>query len=353
MRAKYNEARRSIIPFIGAGPSIPLGLPSWPKLVADYAAHVDYPHNVETQFEKFNRSWSEVAEDIYIYSGADLEAYRNHMAEMHPTESEWTSFHFLLVGNFKRIITTNYDYALENAYREFHRQSGNIEPNCLYFPATLDAMNFSPGSIAYLHGQIRVRDFVFRDSEYKFAYKEHTIIADFLKPVSKLHYLLFIGFSFDDPIFREAIEKIFHNRNQELAEINLKFGADHKIDPPKSYTFLSKKDIETTLTQKSLTTFGVGPAAQAKYFSEQIDGTFELVWEADIEKEPFFLHEDFKKEYERITFNAVRLNYLNALEFGILLYDSKNRLEISTKIKQICQPETMASDNLPNISTTI
>lgn len=353
LRNNAKSGGHDIIPFIGAGPSMILGLPSWPKLVSDYATLVTYPHDCEAQFEKFDRSWAKVAEDIFVHSGGDLDAYRNHMGQMHPTEAEWTNFHFSLVGNFKRIITTNYDYALENAYREYFRTEANPNPNCLYFPDTLDAMNFREGSIAYIHGQIRVRAFVFRESEYQYAYIQHTTIEDFLRQVMKLHYLLFVGFSFDDPIFRDAIQKICNKRKSELEERTRVFGSDHNLEPPKSYIILSHKDMETTYTQKALTTFGIGPAAQAKYFTQMDDGTFDLTSEVDIEKEPFFLQKDFKKEYGRIKFNTERLNYLNDLNFDILLYDSKNRTEIVGVLKKINQPETSASENLPDFSTNV
>lgn len=352
LRKNSNVKNQAIVPFIGAGPSMILGLPSWSQLVKEYAELVGYPHDINTQFTTFGRSWAKVAEEIYQFSGGDIEAYRTHMSEMHPTEAEWTNFHFLLVKHFKRIVTTNYDYALENAYRECHRMSTNPEPNLLYFPTTLNAINFTEGTIAYLHGQIHVRDFVFRESEYQHAYVQHKRIANFLSQVIELYQLLFIGFSFDDPIFRDAIRAIFQARKSESESVNNVFGADHVSESPKSYIILSYQDIETTFTRKAISAFGIGLAAQNQYFTLRPDDTFDLTNEVDIEQEPFFLQEDFKKEYSRLKFNVERLNYLNSLDFGILLYNSKNRTEIVTLLNKISRPETQATEDLPDFSIT-
>lgn len=351
LRKNSKEKNHSIVPFIGAGPSMILGLPSWSELVAEYAELVGYPHDINTQFSTFGRSWAKVAEDIFEHSGGNIDIYKQHMTAMSPTNANWQSLHFVLVEKFKRIITTNYDFALENAYRKCYRES-QPEPNLLYFPDTLDAASFQEGTIAYMHGQIKSGTFVFRESEYQFAYYESGTILEFLTPIMKLHYLLFIGFSFDDPILRETIQNIIVKKREEIIRRNQVFGENSNLEPPKSYIILSVKDIETTFSKKILISSGIADITREKYFTEQGNDLFELTSEIEIDKESFFLEKDFQKEYSRIKFNIERLNYLNELGFQIILYDSKKRTEIEDLLNKISQPETKATEDLPDFSTT-
>jgi hypothetical protein len=347
LRKNGNGTAHSIIPLIGAGASVSLGLPSWPQLVEGYARRVGYPHNVHLQFDKFDRSWGKVSEDIFVHSGNNLAAYTDYMTEMHPTTSNWVSLHYELVEKFKRIITTNYDFAIEKAYRKCHK---NSEPRLLYFPDTLNSMDFQEGTIAYLHGQIGIGMFVFRESEYQYAYYQTRTIIDFLSQVVRKHHLLFIGFSFDDPIFQKTIRDIIQARKHELEKRNEIFGVNKNIEQPTCYIILQKSDTNTKFTKEFLTSCDVTDQLLEKYFETEDNQLYQLVAQTEVEREAFFLNDNFKREYGRVKFNIDRMAYLDSLDFRIILINSKTFVEIEDILTKICQPESQASEGLPDFS---
>lgn len=332
---------RPIIPFIGAGVSMLLGLPSWQDLVKNYAIKVGFPGDIKTLYDKYEGSYAKVTEDIFNYSG-NLDVYLEYMTSMHPTNAKWHSTHFELVEQFDKIITTNYDFALENAFKKCHK----TEPTSLYFPD----LDVTPDwQIAYMHGQIHCKRFVFRESEYQFAYYDTRTIVDFLTPLMKWNYLLFIGFSFNDPIFRATVEKIIIDRRKAMAERSRVFGDGQDIAEPKSYIILSHEDVQTTISKESLIKFGIEDEAQQKYFRSVSADLFEIISEVDIEKEPFF-QKEFKDQFSWIKYNINRLEYLQKLNFEILLYEGGDKTQIEDVLNRINQPEKQALDTLPDFS---
>lgn len=347
LRKHSRVKARPIIPFIGAGTSMILGLPNWEQIVQEYASRVGFTGDIQSMFIGHNRSWPKVTDDIFTHSNNNLELYLEFMTSIHPTNASYQSLHVKLLKNFRRIITTNYDFAFENAFKDVFE---NHNLNLLYFPDSLNPMNFQEGTIAYMHGHISSKTFVFRHREYQYAYHESTEIVDFLTATIKTSYLLFIGFSFDDEVFRGALEGIISKWKKELQNRMDVYGQT-KQEHPRLYVVLSYKDLEIVIDKIEMAKHNIPIDLLTKYFSLTIDGDFEIIESSEIEKELFF-QDKFKMEYSRIKFNIERLKYLITLNFEILEYDNKNRTQIEEIISLLCKPDTQASEELPDFSNT-
>ena len=120
--------RDSFAIFVGTGPSLPLGIKKWDDLVKQFAdkGNID-KKKIKPYLNK--KLYPEAASKIYEQIG-DHSLYEAFMSEQSkPKNCTWTSFHFIASRNFKVILTTNYDVAFENCYKD-----NNIKINVQKLP---------------------------------------------------------------------------------------------------------------------------------------------------------------------------------------------------------------------------
>jgi hypothetical protein len=104
-----------LIPFVGAGLSIPLGLPSWSTLIDNIAGQLGY----DPEVYKLNGTKLQLAE-YYVAVKGSIGPLRSEMDRLfNPTDDavSRSAAHSLLVEmNLPIIYTTNYDRIIEKAF---------------------------------------------------------------------------------------------------------------------------------------------------------------------------------------------------------------------------------------------
>jgi hypothetical protein len=108
---------RRLIPFIGAGFSIPLGLPSWPELIGDLAKDLGWDPEVFIQSGDGN--FLQLAEYYCLEKSiGDLRHHIEKRFNISDDEVKASKSHeYLVKMNPKMIYTTNYDEGIETAFK--------------------------------------------------------------------------------------------------------------------------------------------------------------------------------------------------------------------------------------------
>lgn len=204
----------NIIPFLGAGTSIPLGLDNWPNLL----------HGMARSLKPQDKDYFKKLIDKGDYLGA-IEALKNNTLSLttddsikkHIVRQIEAKYKSGLAENYHNIkdiinlepaffITTNYDSSLIDF------KNGDKYPYTLdQIEDAHELLNKGDQIVLHLHGHIRVlKSMIITKEDYENLYKDDRI-KDYLKAIMGTKNLLFIGFSFDDQYFKDIFYNSFKN----------------------------------------------------------------------------------------------------------------------------------------------
>jgi len=212
----------SLAIFVGAGCSIPLGMPSWKTLVENILQDLDdkygdtsdtnfknilngVKNNTKTLFEALNKieNDSDNGPHFKVKTQEFINSQIEEISKKLPKES---NVHNVLWEISNKIITTNYDKILEkyipnsispkifdnsNAFQSLKSQSNNAE-----FLYKIHGDYEDPESI------------ILFESDYRDMYIDENYNTDTLATHFKEKTLLFIGFSLSDPFVNDLFLKI-------------------------------------------------------------------------------------------------------------------------------------------------
>ncbi|WP_270886528.1 SIR2 family protein [Pedococcus sp. 5OH_020] len=191
-------SERRVIPFVGAGFSLTLGLPDWGQLLANLCKELDVGLSFEEINDYANSDFLQIAEYLYIKSDRRIGPLR-HVIEQGMVGRDIrpaTSTPHVELANLgaPQIYTTNYDDMLEKTYRAL-----GLSFSVVALPKDVAQVNTRDTQIIKYHGDLRHEGtLVLTESAY---YKR----LDFESPMdlkfrSDLlgRSVLYMGYSFRD-----------------------------------------------------------------------------------------------------------------------------------------------------------
>jgi tetratricopeptide (TPR) repeat protein len=208
-----------IIPFIGAGLSVPYGCPAWSEFIQQQAKRCNLLKEVKDLLENGNY---EMAADIIqeglgidAFEDALEEAYGQHRANFTELKGMAALIPFLTGGP---ILTTNYDPVLETVFKIVGDEFIN---KVVGARASIAAAAFSEGRrfLLKIHGDIwDRRDRILTAREYDLYYGIRTATRTSSKPLPKLlktifknRCILFLGCSLGPDRTMQILERIAHD----------------------------------------------------------------------------------------------------------------------------------------------
>lgn len=231
-----------VVPFVGAGISMPFNLPSWPKLL--YEEKDSIPEAITSQEKEKNQraKFENAYQNGNVYEMLDIlkstPEYKNDerlkSAIQEKIKSYMKKVSFRKRNNLKDIIsfpsnliiTSNYDELIENYAHEVLK----LEYESYSFHNLRTFQNLDRECVFHIHGSVNsVQDMIVSQKNYNTLYKKNeeklvAILAD--------KSLIFIGFSMKDEYFLSELIKI-NKINSSLGDYYLLKLENEKIEEKK------------------------------------------------------------------------------------------------------------------------
>ena len=208
-----------LIPFVGAGLSIPLGLPSWSKLLDIIAAQLEY----DPEVFRLSGNYLQLAE-YYVATKGSIGRLRSEMDRLFDPTDEAISeairlsrAHNALVDmKLPLIYTTNYDFIIERAFE--------LRKVPCFTIANIDDIAMAPSDSTHVvkfHGTFDDdASLVMTESSYFERLEFESAIDIKLRADTLGRCLLFIGYSLSDINIRYMIYKLHKLRRKAKLETN-------------------------------------------------------------------------------------------------------------------------------------
>lgn len=257
LRELRNDGK--LIPFVGAGLSSPLGLPSWSELIDLIAAQLGY----DPEVFKCNGNELQLAE-YYVASKGSIGPLRSVMDRaFNPLDEQIANSraHAALVEmTLPLIYTTNYDEIIERAFELKGRQCHTI--------ANIDDIATAPSNVTHVvkfHGTFSDdASLVLTESSYFERLEFESAIDIKLRADTLGRSLLFVGYSLTDVNIRYLLYKL-HKLRQ-----NVKRGG--KRMPSAFLTTFGTGEIQRTLLARwDVSVIELDPIDKSKSIDEFLE----------------------------------------------------------------------------------
>ena len=238
-------SRVTLIPVVGSGLSIPMGLPSWRELIEKSADYFSVSDEKKECIRKcLDRNEYLDATDVILEAGVSDQMLREYIAKS-MTEAKENSnsvdnnYRDLALFSKIRYMTTNYD--------QYINDFAEARTFCLEDLENIQINQFAYSAYDHvvipLHGEIsRPESIVLSRDSYQKLYNTDSFKSEFEH--MRTHFtFLFMGFSFEDKYIQKLFDKILHH-----------YQAQHFILFDKSEADKNAEKIERIKTQYGIET---------------------------------------------------------------------------------------------------
>lgn len=213
---RLKNRTHKLIPFLGAGTSIPFKLPSWSKLLLELNKGLTGSN--KTKYEELidKGDYLRALSFLKLYSGLYKNEQiikkdiKNILKQRYVKEvnSNYHNILDILKLDTDFILTTNYDNIVSDYLRDYRDEF--IMPQILENLDDLqDLMDDNSQKVIHLHGNVEMpNSMIVTQDDYDKLYKSEKI-KNILTGIMSHKTLLFIGFSFNDEYFKDLYDKIF------------------------------------------------------------------------------------------------------------------------------------------------
>ncbi len=259
LKVHYKERR--LIPFLGAGLSIPLGLPSWQELMGWMATKLGF----ESELFLLHGNFQQLAEYTKVTSRRTWKSLLNKMTRDFDSvqaiaNRKKSPIHKALSSlDFKTIYTTNYDSHIEESIRDTGRK-------CVTLSSLADFLeNREPNitEVIKFHGTLEDPEtIILTESRYFDRMLLEEAVDQRLRADILSNSFLFIGYGFKDPNIRYIWYKIHKLREQQRIDIQ------YNLRPSYFVAFGSNPVQPKLLETWNINVITLDPTAKEKEISE-------------------------------------------------------------------------------------
>lgn len=208
LKKKYQE--KKIIPFIGAGLSIPFNLKPWPDLINELKESLlDQRYWDAVDFDLAEKNYQEAIESIKKYGHISDQPIQEKISEdycLRKADAEVfidNNYIDLNKSNFKVYLTTNYDRLLDDYLPEVNGFKALTE-----YTSSIPRLfeNTKEKYLFHIHGCVSNPDSIVISSEKYNSVYSNQRFDSYMRAFSSNYSFLFLGFSFDDVFVQELVK---------------------------------------------------------------------------------------------------------------------------------------------------
>lgn len=338
-----------IAAFVGAGASYFLGIKSWEEVLREMAKEFGANANIDVKKSIEEKGFAKTATTIYETRN-DKRLYLPFLSkQFEPKKGTYYSLHIKIISAFKIILTTNYDGALEEAFRDLNPGK---EINIQRLPQLDLTELLSIPTLVYLHGNKEDGVYIFKEDEYRSFYPSNysedsksSRLEHFLRGIFPKFTLVFIGFSFNDKDFVKFFKKVLKEEPiKESKKFKHLYGKPYPIDLPHHFVIISNNELKSTISKGDI----------RRIFEEQ-DNSWENLFVNSSDEELRFrnnaeniidrlnLMDSKKKEilyrFRKCSKNKERIDFFNDLGIKVISFEGNNYNQIESILRRLQKEE--------------
>jgi len=212
LKALYEK--KSLIPFIGAGFSIPLNLPNWAELIGMLGTQLGYEKDIFLDLGSFQQ----LAEYVKKEQPKEWKRFllnvltQFNSVQSHEMRKSSIQHQALASLDFSSIYTTNYDLHIEQALSDIGKKVIAISTYQDFLKSRDDEYGCE---VLKFHGSLEEQEtIILTESQYFGRMDLEGAIDQRLRSDALTNSFLFIGYSFSDPNIRYIFYKLHKLREQ-------------------------------------------------------------------------------------------------------------------------------------------
>ena len=258
--------RNRLVIFVGAGTSIPSGMPSWKEAIDKIRKHLGNSMNDEDFLKVPQYYYNEYGKNNYVDLMRRIFKYGKHLYPRNVHRK-------ILQFHAKYIITTNYDDLLEQTLNDENLVFDVISHDKDLAYGTADI------KLIKMHGDFEHDNFVLKEDDYLHYSQSFRLLETYIKALIAGNVVLFLGYSFSDP----DLKQIFAWVKEVIGE-----------DKPQSYIVEVREEYSAAKTNY-FKNFGV----KILYASEKFNDFKSNEMENNLEHMIDFLQSDLNADCEK------------------------------------------------------